>query len=179
MKVAVLFARQDSHYKTMPGCDVYDIDRDARKWPGGAPIVAHPPCRAWGRLRQFAKPRSDEKDLAIYAVAWAWVHGGVVEHPAHSTLWEALALPLPGEPPDMFGGYTIELRQCDFGHRAEKLTWCYVVRRKLPPMPARREATHCIRPTHSYPRIPSVTHRERERPPRHRSLRGSSTWPRG
>ncbi len=34
--VAVLFARQDSVYKQLPGTDVWDIDRDARKWPGGA-----------------------------------------------------------------------------------------------------------------------------------------------
>lgn len=43
--VAVLFARQDSHYKSIAGVDVWDIDRDARKWPGGMPVVAHPPCR--------------------------------------------------------------------------------------------------------------------------------------
>lgn len=69
MDVAVLFARADSIYKTLPGCDVYDIDRDARTFPGGMPVVAHPPCRMWGKLRQFAKGRPDEKDLARFAVA--------------------------------------------------------------------------------------------------------------
>ncbi len=29
-KVAVLFARADSHYKTLPQCEVYDMERDAR-----------------------------------------------------------------------------------------------------------------------------------------------------
>lgn len=33
--VAVLFARADSIYKTMPQCDVYDIERDARTTRGG------------------------------------------------------------------------------------------------------------------------------------------------
>jgi hypothetical protein len=47
-EVAVLFARADSIYKTLAGCDVWDEARDALKWPGGAPIIAHPPCRAWG-----------------------------------------------------------------------------------------------------------------------------------
>ena len=40
MTVAVLFARADSIYKTLPACDVYDIARDARWWPGGGPVVA-------------------------------------------------------------------------------------------------------------------------------------------
>ena len=52
--VAVLFARADSVYKTLPGCDVYDIDRDALTFPGGNQVVAHPPCRAWGQLRYWA-----------------------------------------------------------------------------------------------------------------------------
>ena len=59
MTVAVLFVRSDSVYKQMADVDCYDIDRDARTWPGGCPVVAHPPCRAWGLLRQFAKPRPD------------------------------------------------------------------------------------------------------------------------
>lgn len=33
--VAVLFARADSVYKGLPGCDVWDAERDARLWQGG------------------------------------------------------------------------------------------------------------------------------------------------
>lgn len=90
--VAALFVRADSIYKTMPGVDAWDIERDARKWPGGCPVVAHPPCRAWGRLRQFAKPRPDEKDLAPWAVEKVRRWGGVLEHPANSSLWIACGL---------------------------------------------------------------------------------------
>lgn len=64
----MLFARKDSIYKSMPECDVWDIERDARNWPGGCPAIAHPPCRAWGELSHMANPRPDEKDLAIFAV---------------------------------------------------------------------------------------------------------------
>lgn len=32
MQIAVLFARADSIYKTLPECDVWDATRDARKW---------------------------------------------------------------------------------------------------------------------------------------------------
>jgi hypothetical protein len=167
--VAVLFARSDSNYKAMPGCDVFDIDRDARTFAGGAPVVAHPPCRAWGRMRQFAQPRADEKDLARFAVATIRRDGGVLEHPAESTLWADQMLPRPGRAPDSFGGWTMAVDQFHFGHRAEKATWLYIVGLhpdELPPIPRRVGApTHCIRPTKSYPRLPSVTKAEREHTP--------------
>lgn len=124
--VAVLFARADSHYKALPGVDVWDAERDARRWPGGCPVVAHPPCRAWGRLRHFAKPRPDEKALALFAVDQVRRFGGVLEHPEGSTLWAAAGLPAPGHR-DEFGGWTMPIAQHWFGHRAEKLTLLYIV----------------------------------------------------
>ena len=80
MTITVLFARRDSVYKTM-GADVWDADRNALYWRGGNPVVAHPPCRAWGRLRKFAKPQPGELDLARFAVAQVRRYGGVLEHP--------------------------------------------------------------------------------------------------
>lgn len=125
--VAVLFARSDSVYKTLPGCDVYDMERDARTWPGGAPVVAHPPCRAWGRLRAFAKPRHDEKDLARWAVTQVRKWGGVLEHPESSTLWADQKLPRYSNERDGYGGWTMPIHQWWFGHRAQKRTWLYIV----------------------------------------------------
>ncbi len=127
MKVAALFVRQDSIYKTMPGVDAWDIERDARRWPGGGPAVAHPPCRAWGRLRAFAKPRPDEKKLALLAVQAIRTWGGVLEHPTASTLWQAAGLPRPGCGRDEFGGWSIQVPQFWWGHRAMKSTWLYIV----------------------------------------------------
>lgn len=124
--VTVLFARSDSVYKSLPGCDVWDAERDARRWPGGSPVVAHPPCRAWGRLRALANPRADEKQLAIFAVSQVRKFGGVLEHPARSTLWPAADLPAPGQW-DEFGGWTLPVFQSSFGHRAEKPTYLYIV----------------------------------------------------
>lgn len=167
--VAVLFARSDSNYLALPGCDVYDAVRDARSFGGGVPVVAHPPCRAWGRLRQFAKARPDEKALGLFAVDQVRSCGGVLEHPAESTLFNACFLPHPGEFPDAFGGYTVEIEQFHWGHRAEKRTWLYVVGcgyERLPAFPHREGSpTHCIRPTRAYPRLPSVTKAEREHTP--------------
>lgn len=168
MQIAVLFARSDSNYKGIPGCDVWDEERDARKWPGGYPLIAHPPCRAWGRLRQFAKPREDEKALALFAVDQIRKFGGVLEHPECSSLWPAKGLPAPGAR-DEFGGWTLPVHQHWWGHRAEKSTWLYIVGcepKNIPPIPLRIDRpTHCIRPTKSYPRLPSVTKAEREHTP--------------
>jgi hypothetical protein len=171
--VAVLFARQDSIYKTIPDCDVYDIDRDARTWQGGLPIIAHPPCRAWGSLRHFAKPRPDEKALATWAVDRVREFGGVLEHPMASTLWAAKGLPRPGAI-DEFGGWTLPISQNWWGHRAEKKTFLYIVGcrpRDIPEMPmVLGEATHVISPAHSirvgHPRYrPQLRKDEREHTP--------------
>jgi hypothetical protein len=171
--VAVLFARADSVYKTMPGCDVFDAERDARTWPGGAPIVAHPPCRAWGRLQHFARPREDERELAPWAVDCVREWGGVLEHPAYSDLWLYCNLPAPGVL-DSFGGFTLPIVQSWWGHRAEKATWLYVVgvdRRELPPIPLRLgEASHVVSPSSriraGHPRYrPQLRKAEREHTP--------------
>jgi hypothetical protein len=167
--IAVLFARENSIYKTIPSCDVYDINRDARTYKGKMPVVAHPPCRSWGRLRQFAKPRPDEKELAVFAVETIRRVGGVLEHPAESSLWLHCHMPRPGEFYDQYGGWTIAVEQFHWGHRAEKATWLYIVGcnpSDLPEIPVRQgRPTHCIRPTKSYPRLPSVTKAEREQTP--------------
>lgn len=126
-EVAVLFARVRSEYKEIAGCDVYDEKRDARTFPGGLPVVAHPPCRMWGRFHHRAKPEPHERELAIFAVERVREWGGVLEHPAHSKLWIAAQMPRPGEPPDSAGGYTIQVNQCDWGHAALKPTWLYCV----------------------------------------------------
>lgn len=125
--IAALFVRADSEYKWLPGVDAWDMARDARNWPGGVPCVAHPPCRAWGRLRDKAQPRDDEKDLARWAVAQVRMHGGVLEHPAHSTLWADQRMPMPRRGRDAWGGWTLPISQHWFGYRAEKLTWLYVL----------------------------------------------------
>lgn len=125
--IPILFARKDSIYKTLPDCDVWDIERNALNWQGGCPAVAHPPCRAWGGLSHMAKPREGEKELAIWAVQKIRRWGGVLEHPKRSALWDFLGLPRPGEKPDEFGGYSILVNQRWWGHRAEKATLLYIV----------------------------------------------------
>jgi len=76
-------------------------------------------------------------------------------------------LPRPGKFDGI--GYTIEVDQFHWGHRAVKRTWLYIVGCQpddLPPMPKREGSpTHCVRPTKAYPRLPSITKPEREHTP--------------
>ena len=167
--VAVLFARSDSNYFALPGCDVFDVARDARTYAGTLPVVAHPPCRSWGRLRQFAKPRDDEKQLGPFAVQQVRRTGGVLEHPAWSTLWGACGMPAPGFGCDAFGGWTLGICQKDFGHRALKPTWLYIVGVSpldLPPFPLTLgRPTHVIRPSRNGEGALICTKSEREHTP--------------
>lgn len=145
--VRCLFARRDSVYKAMAGVDVWDADRDARQFPGGSPIVAHPPCRAWASLRHCAKPEPWEKDLARMSVRWIREFGGVLEHPQKSTLWADQSLPEPGCR-DRFGGFTLVVDQFWWGHRARKRTRLYVVGcepSEIPQIPiVLGDATHTV-----------------------------------
>ena len=130
MKVAALFVRSDSIYKSIEGVDCYDYDRDAVTYSGMAPVVAHPPCGVWGRFRRHverASGRRAEQDrkLGLLAVDAVRKWGGVLEQPACSDLWTAASLPLRGF--DQWGGYTLQVCQSWWGHEAEKCTWLYVV----------------------------------------------------
>ncbi len=125
-QIAVLYARSDSCYFQLAD-HVFDVNRDARTYDANFPVVAHPPCRAWGRLRHLAKPRPDEKLLALHALEQVRRCGGVLEHPMGSSLWEHAQLPRPGCAPDAFGGYTILIDQGWFGHPAPKPTYLYIV----------------------------------------------------
>lgn len=124
MAISVLFCRPDSVYKKL-GFDCWDIDRDARLWPGGNSIVCHPPCRAWGQLSHMSKPRPDEKQLAVWSIHQIRKYGGVLEHPRASKLWPSMNLPMPGTI-DECGGFSLCVNQHWWGHRAQKKTMLYI-----------------------------------------------------
>lgn len=137
-EVAVLFASANSIYKTFPWADVYDEARDARTYTGSLPVIAHPPCRLWGRLRYFSTAPQSEKELALFALEQVRRWGGVLEHPVQSRLWQEAGLPWNGT--DIHGGWSMQLPQYWFGHTCLKATWLYVVGidpRSIPTIPLR------------------------------------------
>ena len=146
--VVVLFVTSDSVYKTLgPGVECYDAERDALTWPGGTPLVAHPPCRGWGCLRKMSKHTEAEKALGPWAVDQVRQWGGVLEHPRGSSLWKAATLPRPGAGQDEHGGFTLDVEQFWWGHRAQKRTWLYVCGchpRDVPAMPMRLGKAPCV-----------------------------------
>ena len=137
VRPSVLFARRDSLYKTLD-CDVWDEDRNALLWPGGSPVVCHPPCRLWGELSHLSTADKREKWTGLFAVSAVRIFGGCLEHPKRSKLWNAAGLPAPKEGRDEYGGFTVAFPQWWFGHPAEKWTWIYVCGiepSKLPEIP--------------------------------------------
>lgn len=124
----------------------YDEERDARRYTGGLPVVAHPPCGPWGNLRHLYQAIGD-RDHAPFAIGVVRRTGGVLEHPARSELWSEVGLPRPGDPPDDVGGYTILVNQVNWGHVARKPTWLYILgcsTENLPQVPPDRQPTHWV-----------------------------------
>lgn len=120
--VSVLCTGLRSFYHGMPAVEPFDPRRDCRTFSGGMPVVCHPPCRAWSKfLRHQAKPEPGEKELGILCAGWLRECGGVLEHPAHSLLFESASLPLPGE--SIRGLWTVEVPGAWWGDPRTKKTW--------------------------------------------------------
>lgn len=121
--IAALYVDPRGPYAHMPDVDPWPAARDARAYRGPHPVVAHPPCGAWSRLRHLSHGHG--ADCGPIAVRQAQCHGGVLEQPAHSTLWAHCGLPQPGRCDAH--GFTIEVCQVAWGHVARKRTWLYCV----------------------------------------------------
>ncbi len=122
-EVAVLCCAPRSVYHRMASVQAFDMARDARSFAGGMPVVAHPPCRSWSAYcAHQAKPQPGEKDLGPLCVDWLRKCGGVLEHPAHSRLWDACGLPKPGSE-HRRNLWSAEVLQAWWGDSRTKTTW--------------------------------------------------------
>jgi hypothetical protein len=143
--IAALFVETNGTYYGIPDVDPWDITRDARKYAGPHPVVAHPPCERWGRYWSggpSARERrilGDDAGCFTAAIRAVRKYGGVLEHPEASHAWDTYGLT---RPPKSGGwiladgrGYTCCVEQGHYGHPARKATWLYVVglyRHELP-----------------------------------------------
>lgn len=134
--VAALYVEPDGAYIGVPGVDPWDEARDARKYEGPHPVVAHPPCQRWGRFWHGSTRKPHQftlgDDDGCFAAAWASIraHGGVIEHPCDSHAWAHFGINRPprsgGWVADGFGGWTCCVYQGNYGHFAGKPTWLVV-----------------------------------------------------
>lgn len=129
--IAALFVQRGGVYWDLPGVDPWDEARDARKYAGPWPVVAHPPCTTWGVFaRQGKTNRSLGDDDGCFASALDSVRrwGGVLEHPALSSAWDAYELVKPvrgaGWQRALMGDlWVCEVEQGHYGHPCRKATW--------------------------------------------------------
>lgn len=136
--VAALYVQADGCYAGLEGVETWDEARDARRYAGRAPVVAHPPCERWGRYWHGAPNRPHQYELgaddgcfeAALGAVRRW--GGVIEHPKDSHAWWHFGLLKPPReggwvPADLFGGWTCCVEQGFYGHLSRKPTWLYAI----------------------------------------------------
>ncbi len=139
--IAALFVERGGVYWDVPGVDPWDEPRDARKYTGPHPVVAHPPCQRWGRFWHGStrKPHQfklgDDGGCFVAALNALTIAGGVLEHPADSHAWRVHGFLKPPRS----GGWTLAawdgftrprftccVYQGQYGHLAGKPTWLLV-----------------------------------------------------
>lgn len=137
MLIAALFVEKNGVYFGAPAhIDPWDEDRDARRYAGPYPVIAHPPCQRWCRFWHGStrKPHQfklgDDKGCFAAALAAVRRWGGILEHPADSHAWPHFNLNRPPREggwitADFEGGWTCCVSQGHYGHFAGKRTWLY------------------------------------------------------
>lgn len=131
--VAALYVARGGPYFDLPAVEPWTVGRDARRYAGPHPVVAHPPCTRWCRLAGLVEARwgyARGDDDGCFAAALEAVRrwGGVLEHPAYTEAWPAFGLVAPSR----FGGWSASgsgwvchVEQGRYGHAAKKGTWLY------------------------------------------------------
>lgn len=117
------------------GVDCWPLSRDATKYDGTGPVIAHPPCGPHGKYHAHC---NQDFSLAEIALCQVRKFGGIFEHPVGS----AIARQLRSTQQDLWRGYTIEIDQFRFGFDSLKPTVLYIVRpTRKPPLPQPRDGT--------------------------------------
>ena len=146
-KVSALYVQTGGCYFDLPSIDPWDEGRDARRYQGPHPVVAHPPCQRWGKLwagqplwiKRTGERKTKGDDQGCFKCALSDVRrwGGVLEHPCDSNAWTEFGLNKPSRSggwikADDCGGWTCCVEQGQYGHYARKPTWLYAVGCDLP-----------------------------------------------
>lgn len=139
--IAALFVETDGAYYGLPNVDPWDEARDARKYAGPWPVVAHPPCSRWHQLSAVNNKRwgyriNEDGGCFVAALGAVRKWGGVLEHPAETRAFKFHNIPEPsrgGWQLTIAGDWIAEVDQASYGHRARKRTWLLYRGDALPP----------------------------------------------
>lgn len=146
-EIAALYVMTGGCYFGLPGVDPWDGKRDARRYAGTYPVVAHPPCQRWGKMWMgspsyvartgIRKKKGDDGGCFAAALADVRRCGGVLEHPWGSHAWSHFELNKPSRKggwikADEYGGWTCCVEQGRYGHWMRKPTLLYAVKCELP-----------------------------------------------
>lgn len=139
--VAALYVKKNGPYYNLPSVDPWDEKRDARRYNGPHPVVAHPPCPRWGKMWMgrpsyvaktgVRKIKGDDLGCFKCALFDARRWGGIIEHPYGSHALKYFAI---NKPPreggwikaDEHGGWICCVEQGQYGHYARKPTYLIV-----------------------------------------------------
>lgn len=137
MTVAALFVAEGGAYYGLEDVDPWPESRDARKYAGPWPVVAHPPCERWGRYwsggpsAKVRRTKGDDGGTFAAALDALKRWGGVLEHPEASHAFAHFDLLRPRLPRAWSMAathgkrtiWTCQVEQGHYGHRARKKTW--------------------------------------------------------
>lgn len=145
--VAALYVETGGAYFNLPGVDPWDEKRDARKYDGPYPVVAHPPCQRWGKfwagqplwIKRTGERKIKGDDDGCFEAALSAVRkwGGVIEHPWGSHAWAHFGITKPPRSggwikADESDGWTCCVEQGRYGHYARKPTLLLAYHCELP-----------------------------------------------
>lgn len=143
VKVAALYVEEEGCYTNLNYVDAWPKDRDARKYNGPFPVVAHPPCQLWGAMAyvnyarwggEHNKPGNDG-GCFLSALKNVIKYGGVLEHPAKTKAFDFYNIREPmqvGWQRISNKCYICEVWQSAYGHKANKATWLLYCGSKAP-----------------------------------------------
>lgn len=143
-EIAALFVEKNGPYYGLKNIDPWDKERDARKYNGPYPVIAHPPCERWGRYwsggpsAKVKRKLGDDDGCFASALKAVRKFGGVLEHPEASHAFSRYMLNKPPRaghwvPAGDGVGYVCCVEQGHYGHKARKATWLYAAKLKIYP----------------------------------------------
>lgn len=139
MTIAALYVATGGVYCDLDDVEYWDERIDARNYRGPYRVIAHPPCKRWGRFAH-GSPRKPHQFLpgddagCFFHALWAVrTFGGILEHPKDSKAWKFFGLPKPTygaagwTEHDEYSGRSCYIEQGFYGHSSRKPTWLYAV----------------------------------------------------